>query len=188
MSRTIINTATGEKATYLETSRETNGARSVLEVEVKPGGGVPVHRHGDHDELIEVIAGEIEVTMNGTKHRLLPGESIVIERGTTHQWRNPSPAHDLKFRGGMTPGHPDFELFLRVFYGLGTDGELGKNKLPKRFSDLALLSELDPSIFVGVKRLLRPVMRWTAKRARKSGREAELLERYAAKESVQKSE
>ena len=182
MGRTIINTATGEKLTYLETSRETAGARSRFEMEAKPGGGVPVHRHADHDELIEVLEGEIEVTMNGATRRLGPGESVLIERGTTHRWCNPSPDRDLRFRGGMTPGHPDFELFLRVYYGLGRDGELGKDKLPRRFGDLALLSDLDPSIFVGAKRLLRPLMRWTAARARKRGREAELLRRYAPDE------
>jgi hypothetical protein len=80
----------------------------------------------------------------------------------------------------MTPGHPDFERFLRVYYGLGRDGELGENKLPRRFEDLAVLGELDPSIFIGAKRLLRPLMRWTAARARKRGRTAELLGRYAA--------
>ena len=179
MERTIINTATGEKATYLETSLETGGARSCLEVETKPGGGVPVHQHAEHDELIEVLDGEIEVTMNGKKRRLGPGERVLIERGTAHRWCNPSADRDLKFRGGMTPGHPDFELFLRVYYGLGRDGELGADKLPRRFGDLALLGELDPSIFVGVKRLLRPLMRWTAARMRKRGREAELLRRYA---------
>jgi hypothetical protein len=45
-----------------------------------------------------------------------------------------------------------------------------------------LISDLDPSIFVGAKRLLRPLMRWTAARARKRGREAELLRRYASDE------
>ena len=180
MGRTIINTATGEKATYLETSRETEGARSIFELHVRPGGGVPAHRHGDHEEHIEVVSGEIEVTMDGRTHRFGPGERIVIARRTTHLWRNPSTDRDLPFRGGMTPGHPDFELFLRVYYGLGRDGELGENKLPRRFGDLALLSELDPSIFVGVKRLLRPVMRWAARRERKRGREAELLRRYGA--------
>ena len=182
MERTIINTATGEKLTYLETSRETGGARSSFEMEAGPGGGVPVHQHADHDELIEVLEGEIEVTMNGTQRRLGPGERVLIERGTKHLWRNPAPDRDLKFRGGMTPGHPDFELFLRLYYGLGRDGELGKNKLPRRLGDLALLSDLDPSIFVGVKRLLRPLMRWAAARARKRGREAELLRRYASDE------
>ena len=122
MERTIVNTATGEKVTYLETSRETGGARSRFEMEAKPGGGVPLHRHAHHDELIEVLDGEIEVTMNGVKRRLGPGERVLIERGTTHRWCNPSPDRDLKFRGGMTPGHPDFELFLRVYYGLGRDG------------------------------------------------------------------
>lgn len=68
-----------------------------------------------------------------------------------------------------------------MYYGLGRDGELGRNKLPKRFGDLALLSELDPSIFVGAKRLLRPLMRWAAKRAGRCGREAELLAHYSAR-------
>ena len=184
MERTITNSATGEKITYLETSRETGGARSTFEMEAKPGGGVPVHQHADHDELIEVLEGEIEVTLNGAKRRFGPGERVRIERGTTHRWCNPSSDRDLRFRGGMTPGHPDFELFLRVYYGLGRDGELGKDKLPKRFGDLALLSALDPSIFVGAKRLLRPIMMWTAARARRRGREAELLRRYAPDEAV----
>ncbi len=178
MGRTITNAATGERATYLETSRETGGARTSLELEVQPGGGVPVHRHADHDELIEVVAGEIEVTLGGKSRRLGAGERVLIPRGAIHRWSNPSPDHPLKFRGAMTPGHPDFELFLRVYAGLGNDGELGENKLPRRLGDLALLSDLDPSIFVGLKRLLRPLMRWTAARARKRGREAELLRRY----------
>ena len=182
MERTITNSATGEKITYLETSRETGGARSTFEMEAKPGGGVPVHQHADHDELIEVLEGEIEVTSNGTKRRFGPGERVRIERGTTHRWCNPSSDRDLRFRGGMTPGHPDFELFLRVYYGLGRDGELGKDTLPKRFGDLALLSALDPSIFVGARRLLRPIMMWTAARARRRGREAELLRRSAPDE------
>lgn len=182
MERTISNTATGEKVTYLETSRETGGARSSFEMQAQPGGGVPAHQHADHDELVEVLDGEIEVTLNGVRRRLGPGERVVIERGTTHQWRNPSPDRVLTFRGAMTPGHPDFEVFLRVYYGLGRDGELGPNKLPKRFGDLAILSALDPSIFVGAKRLLQPFMRWTAARARRQGREAELLRRYAPDE------
>ena len=107
MERTIDNPATGETVTYLETSRDTGGARSRFEMDAKPGGGVPVHQHADHDEFIEVLDGEIEVVMNGVKRRLGPGEHVLIERGTAHRWCNPSPDRDLKFRGGMTPGHPD---------------------------------------------------------------------------------
>ncbi|HEY5948523.1 MAG TPA: cupin domain-containing protein [Kofleriaceae bacterium] len=178
MERTFSNPVTGDTATLIEMSKETSGVRSVAEIEVKPGGGVPMHQHADHDELIEVATGEVEVIMNGKTRRLGAGERIFIERGVTHLWRNPSPDRGLTMRATMTPGHPDFERFLRVYYGLGRDGELGKNKMPKRFSDLALLAELDPSIFIGLKRLLRPLMRWVAKRARTRGREAELLRRY----------
>ena len=178
MERTFSNPATGDTVTLVEMSRETAGTRTVAALEVKPGGGVPIHQHADHDELLEVIAGELEVILNGKTQRFGPGERAVIERGVTHLWRNPSPDRGLEMRATMTPGHPDFERFLRVYYGLGRDGELDKNKMPKRFSDLALLGELDPSIFVGLKRLMRPLMRWAAKRARKRGREAELFRRY----------
>src|SRR5262245_52943469 len=106
MERTIINPATGEKATFLETARETGGARTVAELEVKPGGGVPVHQHATHDERIEVLAGEIEVTQAGARRRLGAGESVLILRGTTHRWRNPSPDRELTFRATITPGHP----------------------------------------------------------------------------------
>ena len=178
MDRTFSNPVTGDTATLVEMSNETNGARTAAVVAAKPGGGVPMHQHTDHDEVIEVIAGELEVILNGKKQHLGPGDRVLIERGVTHLWRNPSRDRELEMRATMTPGHPDFERFLRVYYGLGRDGELGKNKMPKRFSDLALLADLDPSIFVGLKRLLRPLMRWTAKRARQRGREAELLRRY----------
>ena len=60
--RTIENPVTGERVTFVETSRETSGARTVAELDVTPGGGVPTHRHTDHEERIEVVEGEIEVT------------------------------------------------------------------------------------------------------------------------------
>lgn len=34
--------------------------------------------------------GEIEVTIDGKKHRLGAGEHVVIERGRVHSWRNAS--------------------------------------------------------------------------------------------------
>jgi hypothetical protein len=63
--RTILNPVTGERATFIETARESGGARSVAEFEISPGGGVFPHRHGDHEERIDVLEGEIEVTAGG---------------------------------------------------------------------------------------------------------------------------
>ncbi|HZR84282.1 MAG TPA: cupin domain-containing protein [Candidatus Binatia bacterium] len=177
--RTIENPVTGERATFVETAGESDGARSILEVEVAPGGGVPTHRHADHDERIAVLEGEIEVTVAGVRSRLRAGEHVVIERGTVHGWRNPSPDRKLRMRGGMTPGHPGFETALRVLFGLGRDGGLRPTGLPRRFTDLALVADWDPSLLaVGARQLLLPWIRWTAGRARARRRAAELLRRY----------
>lgn len=178
--RTIDNPVTGERVTFLETSHETGGARTVADLEVAPRGGVPKHHHTNHEERIEVLEGEIEVIIDGKNTLLHAGEALVIPRGRIHSWRNASPERTSKFRGSMNPGHPGFERFLRVLFGLARDGQVRANGLPKRLDDLALLTEWDPSILAGPLRLLGPVMRWSARRARARGRADELLQRYEA--------
>lgn len=178
--RTIQNPVTGQRAIFIETARESGGARTVLDVETTPGGGVLLHQHADHEERIEVLEGEIEVTMGGITRRIHAGEDVVIEAGAVHAWRNPSADRVLRFRGTMTPGHPGFETVLRVSFGLAGDGGLRPSGIPRRLADLALLAEWDPSLLaVGPRRLLMPLLRWSARRARTHGRAADLLHRYA---------
>jgi quercetin dioxygenase-like cupin family protein len=177
--RTIENPVTGERATFVETSRETAGARTIADVVVGPGGGVFTHSHEDHEERIDVLDGEIEVRSGGVTRRIAAGGHVVIPRGTLHVWRNPSGDRTLRFRGMMTPGHPRFELSLRVVFGLGRDGELRSNGMPRRLQDAALLVDWDPSLVAGPARLLVPFLRWAAHRPRARRRAAELLRRYA---------
>lgn len=177
--RTIENPVSGERATWIESARDNGGVRTLAEVEVGPGGGVPRHRHAEHEERIEVLAGEMEVAARGGVHRLAAGESIVVEPGVTHGWRNPSRDRNLVFRGEMLPGHPGFETALRVVFGLGRDGELRPGGMPRRLTDLALVAGWDPSLLaVGPRRLLMPLLRWYAGRAAVRARAAVLLDRY----------
>lgn len=175
---TITNPVTGERVTFVETSSDTGGARTIAEVVVTPGGGVPRHQHANHVERIEVLSGVIEVVIGRAVRRLAAGERIEIPAGSAHVWRNASPDGQLGFRATMTPGHPGFELFLRVLFGLGRDGGLRPNGLPRRFSDLALLTQWDPSVLAGPKRLLSPVMKWVARRPSVRARGDELRRRY----------
>lgn len=175
--RTVENPVTGERATYVETSHETGGARTVIDFEVAAGGGVPAHRHATHQEQIEVLEGEIEVTAGGVTRRYGRGDQAVLPPRTVHAWRNPGTGK-LRFRGTMTPGHPGFETFFRVWCGLARDGAVRPSGLPRRFADLALLAELDPSLASGPLRLVAPLMRWSARRERERGRAAALLHRY----------
>lgn len=178
--QTITNPVTGERATFVETALQTGGARTVGELEVEAQGGVPGHIHDAHDERIDVLEGEIEVVMNGVAHRLRAGEHIVIPRGVVHSWRNPSREDSLAFRGTFMPGHPGFETALKVMFGLARDGEVRRNGIPKRFSDIALLAEWNQGLPAGPLQWLKPLFAWAARRARARGRAAELLRRYEA--------
>lgn len=175
---TITNPVTGERFTFLETSSESGGARTMGDLEIDTLGGVPGHTHDAHDECIEVLEGEIEVVMAGVKSRLRAGERVVIPRGTPHSWRNPSPDHLLKFRGSMTPGHPGFETALKVMFGLARDGQARPNGVPKRFGDAALIADWNQGGFTGLLGALTPLFRWSARREKARGRDVELLRRY----------
>lgn len=179
--RAIQNPVTGQRVVFVETARESGGARTVLDVDTAPGGGVLTHRHADHEEWIDVLDGEIEVTIGGVARRAGAGERIVIEADAVHSWRNPTADRLLRFRGTMTPGHPGFEAVLQVSFGLGRDGRLRPGGIPRSFADLAVLTDWDPSLLaVGPRRLLGPLLRWWARRARERGYAAELLRHYGA--------
>ncbi|MGC3997084.1 MAG: cupin domain-containing protein [Anaeromyxobacter sp.] len=177
--RTIHNPVSGETATWIESSTESGGARTVIDFEVTPGGGVTGHRHTNHREQIAVLEGEIEVTCGGTTRRYGAGEVAVIEPRAVHHWRNPGQGV-LRFRGTMTPGHPGFETFLRVWFGLARDGALRRSGLPRRVADMALLVDWDPSIAAGPLRLMAPLLRRAARRPSARARAGELLRRYDA--------
>ena len=179
-SRTIANPVTGERVTFVETSAQTAGARTVGELEIEGAGGVPGHFHDAHEERIEVLEGMIEVTIDGTRSQLRAGEHIVIPRGKVHAWRNPSRDRPLKFRGTMTPGHPGFEMALRVLFGLARDGEVRANGLPRRLGDAALIADWNQGLLVGPLSWFKPLFDWAARRAKARGRAAELLRRYDA--------
>jgi hypothetical protein len=85
----------------------------------------------------------------------------------------------------MMPGHPAFELSLRVVFGLGRDGELRSNGMPRRLGDAVLLADWDPSLAVGPVRMLLPVLRWAARRPRARRRAEELVRRYAERPGSQ---
>ena len=176
METTITNPVTGERVTFTETSRQSGGARTVGILEATSLGGVPRHSHDAHDERIDVLEGNIEVTVNGAKMVLGAGEHVVIPKGSMHAWRNPSADRVLKFRGTMTPGHPGFETAVTVLFGLARDGEVRKSGIPSRFEDLALF--IDWNKGAAGPAVLAPFFRWLARRARSRGRAAELCRRY----------
>lgn len=64
----------------------TTGAKdlAVLEVTLLPGMGHNFHRHPDQEEVIYVIAGEIEQWLEQDSQQLGPGDSIFIHADVVH--------------------------------------------------------------------------------------------------------
>jgi mannose-6-phosphate isomerase-like protein (cupin superfamily) len=60
-------------ATFLETSEETGGERTLIEIELAPGGGNTPHYHKTYDEHFEVLEGALEVQLGKASRILRPG-------------------------------------------------------------------------------------------------------------------
>jgi quercetin dioxygenase-like cupin family protein len=57
---------------------------TVIEVNLAPGGGHNFHKHPDQEEVISVVAGEIEQWLEAEKATLKPGDSIFIPPDVIH--------------------------------------------------------------------------------------------------------
>ena len=55
-------------------------------VEVDAGASFSEHQH-PHEQIVSVIEGELELTVEGTTHRLLPGVVYVIPPQARHSGR-----------------------------------------------------------------------------------------------------
>ena len=76
---------------------------SVLEFEVKPGGGVQPHYHKGHSDSFYVLEGELEIHVGDEVVSAVAGMYALAPPGVVHFFRNVSaaPARVLNFH---TPG------------------------------------------------------------------------------------
>jgi quercetin dioxygenase-like cupin family protein len=82
--RRIYNPVQRDAATFLETSEETGGARTLAELEVAPGGKVTPHYHLTYSERFKVLEGQLTVEIDGIHHELEPGDEAVAEVRSLH--------------------------------------------------------------------------------------------------------
>ena len=73
----------GHKVTLKVVGADTNGAYSLLEVELD-GDGPPQHIHKTEDEFFYVLEGEIKVLVGERTIRATAGSFVTIPRGTIH--------------------------------------------------------------------------------------------------------
>ena len=156
-TRSFYHPIQRDRATFLETSEESGGERTLVELEVAPGGGNVLHRHNSFSERFEVLEGELTVHVDGQDVKLQPGEVATAPIGSL-----------------------GFERAIQIAYGLAQEGLAAKNGGPKNLVQLGLLVEMADSQMTGALRILEPVLRALARRARRKGVDRELIARYCA--------
>jgi quercetin dioxygenase-like cupin family protein len=103
----------------------------VLHVEmwVDPGGGVAPHVHPSMEERFTVVAGEPEFLAGRKWKRAQPGETVVVERGVRHAFRN----RGDEVAHVMCEARPPLTLqeFLEDVAGLSRAGKLTRGGFPR---------------------------------------------------------
>jgi mannose-6-phosphate isomerase-like protein (cupin superfamily) len=93
LPRTIENSVTGERVTFLATAEETNGEYVRIKNETSAGApGVVMHYHLTYTEAFEVLKGRLDMCV-GTKENhlvLAEGESVFMALNTAHRFWNSS--------------------------------------------------------------------------------------------------
>ncbi|MFN3800741.1 cupin domain-containing protein [Belliella pelovolcani] len=179
MKKTIINPLFKDQVTFTNTSEETNGELTELDLVLSPKGGNPMHHHTSFEEKFTAVAGELGLKLKGKTLLLKPGESYTVKPLEAHGFFNPSEENEIKFNIKITPGHTGFENSLRIMYGLAQDGLTDKNGIPKNLGVAFWLGELNDSKVHGIAfKILQPLGNILAKKVKNKGIDKELIHKY----------
>jgi len=179
MPQVYLNPITKEKATILKTSAQTHGAYTLIEVELQPDGGNPVHFHKRFTEDFYPQKGVLGVHYLGKELFLPPGAHFKVPLLDVHRFYNPGD-QSIVFRARLEPGQPGFENFMAVLFGLVSDGKtFGKNQIPYNpFHAILLLHWGDTQVDYFLFRFLKPLLSVLVTLSRKLGYEKHLLQKY----------
>src|SRR4051812_4390715 len=80
--------AGGYTITWLFSGQTAPGAEQTLGyVVIEPGQKNPLHAHPNCEELLYLIAGELDHSLDGASYRLRPGDAIRVPAGAKHDAR-----------------------------------------------------------------------------------------------------
>ena len=89
---------------------------SLIEFEVKPGGGVQPHYHRRHSDSFYVLEGELEVHVGDEVVNAVPGMYVLAPPEVVHFFRNVSAA-PVRVLNLHTPGgFAEYRLELEALY------------------------------------------------------------------------
>lgn len=107
----------GEKIEFNDTRERTQGKRSEGIVTLRAGkSGPPAHIHPSCEEGFEVLNGSLTLIVNGKERTLQKGESVIVQRGEKHTFKNSSQTEPVEAKFWYEPA-------LRLEWMLQTMGE-----------------------------------------------------------------
>jgi quercetin dioxygenase-like cupin family protein len=126
---TIENPITGERITFLATSRDTDGDAVVIETVVQPDGFVAAaHVHPSQSERFAVAEGTLGLKVGGKELTLEAGDVAVVEAGQSHKFWNKGD-QPVRFVCEVRPAL-QFESLLETMFALAADGKTNRKGMP----------------------------------------------------------
>ncbi len=176
--KTYYNPLNGEYTKILESSADTLGEYSLLEVSLMPGGGNPPHYHTRFTEEFTAVKGRLGLLYNSDILYLEPEQSQLVPIGKVHRFFNDG-ADPIIFRIVLREGQPGFENFIKALFGLVNDGKTTKGMIPKNpLYGAALLQWGDTHLKSTYFYIFSPFARLAYWAARQTGAENKLLAKY----------
>jgi mannose-6-phosphate isomerase-like protein (cupin superfamily) len=135
MSKAIIRTADQGRLVEIGPTRnriklaaeESGGFVGAVEMELGPGfPGPPPHRHLETDHLWYVVAGRVDIVVDGERSTISPGDFAYVPRGIPHAFANPGaePARLLEIDTPRTLDAYFTELAAAIPPGTAVDQEI----------------------------------------------------------------
>lgn len=178
MKRKITNAVIKDTITFVQTSDDTNGRVTELELTLMPNGGNFYHYHKTLTETFTAVDGTLGLKFKGNKVKILkPGDTHSVPANHVHSFFNPEDK-EIRFNVQITPGHKGFENSLRILYGLAEDGLTNNKSIPKNLYHIAIIGSMSDSYLSGFMKILAPIFSLLAKRAKTNGLEKHLIEKY----------
>ena len=175
----ITNPVIGEEIIFHNTSKLSNGERTLMEVTLSPKGGNPLHYHKRFSEKFTVIDGELNVQVGKSLQKLKKGDTTIANINERHRFFNTS-GKSTRFYCELVPATEGFENVLRIGFGLARDGYAAKNGLPKSIRHMAISMNMGEGYFVGIFSVFEKIFRILARSKKSKEIEKELLKKYCS--------
>ena len=125
----LENPITGERLTFRETARDTNGERVVVDVAVKPDGFVAAaHVHPHQQERFEIVSGRLSFKVGKEKIEAKAGDVVTVAPGTPHKFWNAG-TDEARFVTEIRPALT-FEQLIETMFSLAADGKTNRKGMP----------------------------------------------------------